>query len=172
MKSLTETEFNAFIGLDWADTKHDLCLQSPEGGQREFSRISHRVGDIEDWAQALQQRFNGPIAIALELAKGPTVYALQKYDFFVLFAINPAMLAKYRQAFSSSGAKDDPTDAELALELLLNHRDKLTALNPQSAPMRSLIYLVEQRRRLVADKVRLNNRLIQVLKQYYPQPLE
>ena len=100
------------------------------------------------------------------------VYALQKYDFFVLFPINPAMLAQYRKAFSPSGAKDDPTDAELALELLLHHRDKLSALKPQSAPLRRLTYLVEQRRRLVADKVRLTNRLGNVLKQYFPQALD
>ena len=51
------------------------------------------------------------IAIALEISK--VVYALQKYDFLVLFPINPVMLAKYRQAFVPSQAKDDPTDAEL-----------------------------------------------------------
>ena len=48
-----------------------------------------------------------------ELAKGALVYALQKYDFLVLFPVNPATLAKYRQAFTPSQAKDDPTDAEL-----------------------------------------------------------
>jgi hypothetical protein len=36
----------------------------------------------------LHQRFGGPIALALELAKGPIVSALQKYDFFTLFPIN------------------------------------------------------------------------------------
>jgi hypothetical protein len=35
--------------------------------------------------------------------------------------LNPTTLAKYRQTFSPSGAKDDPTDAELALDLLFNH---------------------------------------------------
>lgn len=172
MKSLSDTEFTAFIGLDWADSKHDICLQSSDSAKRQFDQIAHRVADIEHWALGLQQRFGGPIAIALELRKGPIVYALQKYDFFVLFPINPSMLANYREAFSPSGAKDDPTDAELALELLLHHRDKLTVLQPQSAPMRSLIYLVEQRRRLVDDKTRLTNRLGNVLKQYYPQTLE
>jgi hypothetical protein len=33
----------------------------------------------------------------------------------VLFPVNPAMLAKYREAFVPSRAKDDPTDAEIAL---------------------------------------------------------
>ena len=61
----------------------------------------------------------GPIAVALELSKGPIVSALQKYDFFVIFPIDPTTLANYRKAFTPSGAKDDPTDAELALDLLM-----------------------------------------------------
>lgn len=56
--------------------------------------------------------------MALELSKGPIVYALQKYDFFVLFPVNPSTLAKYRQACKPSRAKDDPTDVEYALKLL------------------------------------------------------
>ena len=53
-------------------------------------RLHCPPGDsIDEWAKSLHQRFGGPIAVALELAKGPIVYALQKYDFFVLFPINP-----------------------------------------------------------------------------------
>ncbi len=106
----------------------------------------------------------GTIAVALELSKGPIVYALQKYDFIVLFPVNPSTLAKYRQAFKPSRAKDDPTDAEYALELLLHHRDVLKPLQPQSAQMRTLLYLVEQRRRIVGDKTRFTNRLRNALK--------
>ena len=109
--------------------------------------------------------------MALELSKGPIVYALQKYDFLVLFPINPSTLAKYRQAFKPSGAKDDPTDAELALDLLLCHPERFKPLKPQSVPMRQLCLLVEQRRRLVGDKTRTVNRLCSALKQYYPQPV-
>jgi hypothetical protein len=39
----------------------------------------------------------------------------------VLFPINPSTLAKYREAFQPSGAKDNPADAELALDLLVRH---------------------------------------------------
>ena len=99
------------------------------------------------------------MAVALKLSKGPIVYALQKYDFIVLFPVNPVTLARYRQAFTPSGAKDDPSDAELALDLLVCHRDKFAPLQPQSAPMRTLIHLVEQRRQLVNDKLRFTNRL-------------
>ncbi len=140
--------FTAFVGIDWADTKHDICVQAAGSERRELSCIAHEAGQIESWACSLRERFGGHVAVALELTKGPIVYALQKYDFIVLFPINPATLARYRQAFKPSGAKDDPTDAELALDLLVCHRDKFTPLQPQSAPMRTLIHLVEQRRQL------------------------
>lgn len=172
MTSVTDMNFIAFVGIDWADTKHDICLQSADNPKREWNQIPHRVADIEHWALTLHQRFDGPIAVALELAKGPLVSALQKYDFLVLFPINPSMLAKYREAFTPSRAKDDPTDAELALDLLVRHRDKLAPLQPQSATMRTLATWVEQRRRLVGDKTRLTNRLGYTLKQYFPQALE
>ena len=171
-QSLSDSKFTAFIGVDWADAKHDICLQPADGAKREFDSFPHRVERIEQWARAMHQRFGGPIAVALELAKGPLVYALTKYDFFVLFPINPSTLAKYREAFTPSGAKDDPSDAEVALDLLVHHRDKFEPLNPQSAEMRTLLYLNEQRRRLVGDKTRFTNRLVSALKQYFPQALE
>ncbi len=172
MHHLTGGQYAAFIGIDWADAKHDICLQAAGSEQREFNRISHRVDQIEQWAQALHERFGGAIAVALELSKGPIVYALQKYDFFVIFPVNPSTLAKYREAFKPSRAKDDPTDAELALDLLLRHPDRFKPLKPQSVEMRTLVSLVEQRRRLVNDKIRITNRLRNTLKQYYPQTLE
>jgi len=79
---------------------------------------------------SLYRRFGGPMAVALELCKGPLVYALQKYDFFVIFPVNPSTLAKYREAFTPSRAKDDPTDAELALDLIQRHADRFTPLMP------------------------------------------
>ena len=169
---LSNIEFTAFVGLDWADSKHDICVQAAACEVREFDRFPHKVAAIDEWAHSMHQRFGGQIAVALELAKGPIVYALQKYDFFVLFPINPSMLAKYRQAFKPSRAKDDPTDAELALDLLLRHRERFQPLKPQSVPMRKLCMLVEQRRRLVGDKTRYTNRLGNALKQYYPQALQ
>jgi len=172
MGTSSKKSFTAFIGMDWADTKHDVCIQAAGEEQREFSCIEHKVEAIDAWAQSLYRRFGGPIAVALELSKGPLVYALQKYDFFVIFPVNPSTLAKYREAFTPSGAKDDPTDAELALDLILRHADRFTPLKPQSVEMRTLVSLVEQRRGLVNDRVRITNRLRNTLKQYYPQALE
>ncbi len=172
MNTLTKHVFTAFVGIDWADTKHDICIKPATEDVREFSVIPHKVEDIEEWAQAMKARFGGPIAVALELSKGPLVYALQKYDYFVIFPVYPTTLAKYRIAFTPSRAKDDPTDAELALDLILNHPERFQPLKPQSKEIRALAMLTEHRRKLVNDKIRITNRIRNTLKQYYPQVLE
>ncbi|MEE8512735.1 MAG: IS110 family transposase [Acidiferrobacterales bacterium] len=172
MNQLADTVFTAYVGIDWADAKHDICVQAADSGAREFDCISSQPEGIDAWACALYQRFGGPIAVALELCKGPIVSALQKYDFFVLYPINPLMLARYREAFTPSRAKDDPSDAALAVDLITRHPERFEPLKPQSVTMRKLIGLVEQRRKFAADQGRVVNRLGHALKQYYPQVLE
>jgi DNA-binding SARP family transcriptional activator len=134
-------ELAAFIGIDWADATHDLCLQAAGSEQREFSVLAHQPDIIEAWVRTLRQRFDGhPIAVCLELNKGPLVAALRKYDFLVLFPIHPLTLARYREAFTPSQAKGDATDAELQLELLLTHREQLNATSaPESRHARPRI---------------------------------
>ena len=172
MKLASEHRFTALVGIDWSDRKHDFCLRAAGSEQRESGVLVHSPEAIARWATGLYSRFGGPIAVCLEIAKGPLVNALQRYGFIVLFPVNPATLAKYREAFVPSRAKDDPSDAEIALELLLRHRDKLQMLQPQSADMRTLATLVEQRRDLVGDKTRITNRLSSTLKEYFPQTLD
>ena len=173
MQHRSQEEFAAFVGLDWAEATHDGCLQAAGTARREFGGLEHRPEAIDAWVQTLRTRFNGPpIAVCLELKQGPIVSALRKYDFLVLVPVNPLTLAKYREAFTPSHAKDAPTDAALQGELLLKHRDKRTPLTPQSPTMRALAQLVESRRRLVGDKVRLTHRLTSALKNYFPQVLQ
>jgi hypothetical protein len=54
----------------------------------------------------------------------------------------------------------------------LNHPEHFEPLNPQSVEMRTLMTLVEQRRKFMNDRVRITNRLRNALKQYYPQVLD
>src|SRR6476646_10575079 len=106
------SDFAAFVGIDWADRKHDVCLHVPGASALEASVLEHRPAIIDAWARRLRERFSGrPIAVCIELAEGPIVSALLEHDFFVIFPVNPTMLAKYRRAFVPSGAKDDPSDA-------------------------------------------------------------
>lgn len=172
MNTENSTGYAAYIGIDWADKKHDICIQSDQLKKDEYVVISNRVEDVDAWAQSMHKRFGSPIAVAIELTKGPIVYTLQKYDFFVIHPVNPTTLAKYREAFKPSRAKDDPTDALLAVELIRHYPDKFKPLKPQSAELRALFTLTEHRRRLVGDRVRLTNRIRYAFKQYYPQILD
>jgi len=135
MKQVSQEEFAAFVGLDWADATHDVCVQAAGTERREFGILEHSPEAIDVWVQTLRTRFNGqPVAVCLELKKGPIVSALRTYDFLVRFPVNPRTVATYREALTPSRAKDDPTDAALQLELLLKHRDKLTPSAPKAPP--------------------------------------
>ena len=129
------SQYKAIIGIDWADKKHDVCVQSAASGRRQSYQVPHKAEKLDEWARSLHRQHGGPIAIALELSKGPIVSVLQKYDFIVIFPIDPTTLANYRRTFTPSGAKDDPTDAEYALNLLLMHTEHFAPLRPQSVEM-------------------------------------
>ena len=166
-------EYAALVAIDWADQQHAICLYDPSSGEREPSIVKHTPQALQEWALSLRRRFGGePIAVCLEQARGPLIYALLQYDFFVLYPINPATLAKYRQAFSTAGGKDDPTDADYLLDLLQHHRDRLRVWHPDDQKTRTLRLLVEHRRRLINDRTRLSNRLTALLKGYFPQVLD
>lgn len=164
--------FAAYVALDWSDEKHDVALLDAATDRRETATIKHSAQAIDEWASRLRQRFAGQkVAVCLEQSRGPLIYALLKYDFFVLYPINPKTLAKYREAFSPSGAKDDPTDTDYLLDILIHHRDRLKPWRPDDEKTRTLQYLVEHRRKLVNDRTRINNRMTALLKLYFPQVL-
>jgi transposase len=166
-------QFAAFIAIDWADAKQDIWLLDASTNQQEPCVLTHTPEALEAWATAWRTRFAGQkIAVCLEQSRGPLLYALLKYDFLVLSPVNPATLAKYRQAFSPSRATDDPQDADYLLEILLHHRDRLKAWRPDTAKTRTRQYLVEHRRRLVHDRTRLSHRMTARLKAYFPQVLQ
>jgi transposase len=163
----------AFVAIDWSDAKHDICLLDVATGKQEASLLKHTPEALEAWATAWRTRVAGPpIAVCLEPSRGPLIYTLLKDDFLVLYPINPATLAKYREAFSPSRAKDDPQAADYLLEVLLHHRDRLKAWRPDHAKTRTRPYLVEPRRRLVHDRTRSSHRMTALLKAYVPQALQ
>jgi transposase len=86
--------------------------------------------------------------------------------------VPPQMASSMRQALYPSGAKDDPRDADLLLDLLLQHRNKLRRLSPDSEATRRVQNLVEEGRKLVDEKTAQINRLTDHLKVYFPQMLE
>ena len=168
-----EPEFAALVAIDWADEKHQVLLLPAGSERKESFTLEQKPEVLSDWIARLHKRFGeGKIAVIVEQKRGPLIYALLPHPNLVLYPINPKMSAKIRDAFYPSGAKSDPLDTGLMLDILRCHRDRLKAWVPDDSTTRQLQLLVESRRRLVADQVRLTNRLGHTLKSYFPQALE
>lgn len=162
----------AWIGLDWGDGEHAVCLQAAGGGS-ERSKIRQRPEALQDWVRQLRERFEGKtVCIAVEQSRGALLYALMSFDFIRLYPVNPQTLAKYRKAFFPAGGKDDPSDAELLLELVRDRRERLREWSPGDVGTRSLQLLTEGRRKLVNRRTALSNHLTSTLKSSFPQALE
>jgi transposase len=170
---LPVAEVAAWVGLDWADQHHVISLQASDSSQAESYVLKQTPEALAEWVSQLQARFAGRrVAIALEQSRGAVVYALMGYDFLVLYPINPKSLARYRETFSPSGAKDDPDDASLLRDLVQKHHDRLRAWVADDAETRRLRLLVEHRRKLVGERTRLTQQLGSLLKSYFPQALD
>jgi transposase len=170
---MSTENYVAYIGIDWADRKHDIALYDCASDTWQESIIKTRPQDILDWVNQLRTRYgDGQIAVAMEQKRGPLLYALCQYDNLVLFPINPRTVANYRKAFQPSRAKSDPVDARLLVELMQKHPEKLERWIAGCPQTRSLRQWVESRRMLVGEKVRLTNRIIASLKSYFPQVLD
>jgi transposase len=165
--------YAAFIGLDRSDKKINLSVRRSGADQIQRSIIEGGAEALHAWAAALCARFPGErVAICLEQPATGLMHALMGYDFIVLFPINPVTLARYRGAFTTSRAKDDPTDADLLCQLVAMHREQLKAWQPDDVCTRKLRHLVEARRQSVNMRTRLSNQLKALLKSYFPQALE
>ena len=173
MKEPNINDFSVLVGIDWADKKHDVCEHVIGTDKYYYSIISSQSESLHDWAMSLKKRYpDQSIAVACELTKGPLIYALSKYNYLTLFSINPSTVAKYRKAFTHSGAKNDPGDAFIQTEILQQHMGKLDIIRPESVSVRALAQLLEYRRKIVQDRVDLSNRISAILKNYYPQVLD
>src|SRR5262245_63493266 len=51
-------EFAAYIGIDWADQKHDICLQEVGSKQIESLRLDHKPDSISKWVSELRRRLD------------------------------------------------------------------------------------------------------------------
>ena len=171
-KEANTEEYAALIGLDWAAEKHDVCLWDAATGKSRHRVIEHTPEALAEWLAELQGCYPGQrLAVCLEQSRGALMYALMGHAFLDLYPINPVTLARYREAFAPSRAKDDPGDARLLSEILRLHRDKLAVWKPDDEQTRTLGFLNEERRKAVNLRTKLVLRLQAALKLYFPQAL-
>src|SRR5689334_15192300 len=91
---------------------------------------------------------------------------------FVVFAINPKQLDRFRDRFTVAGAKDDRRDAQVLAGSLRTDRQafrRLASNNPTVIELREWSRIADE---LQQERTRLANRLRQQLWRYYPQAAE
>jgi hypothetical protein len=160
-----------FIGIDWADQKHD-CYVIDRDGKGFHQEIKHSPENIDTWVGEMLELAGGkPIAIMLEQSRGPLVYSLMFRKNVLLYPVNPKQSVRYRESYPGSG-KDDPTDARYLARMLRERITTLTAWQPDDENTRLLAHLCQQRRKMVDGQIKLRQHLVALLKSYFPVVLE
>ena len=112
--SLPESPRPVFIGIDWADKAHAICLIDPERSTPQRSSLAQKPEAIAAWAEALHKKYVGrELCVIIETSKGALITALTEVGGFTIYPINPKQAARYREALHPTGSKSDPADAEL-----------------------------------------------------------
>jgi transposase len=160
-----------FIGMDWADQKHDIYVVDRHG--KEFhQQLEHSAESIDAWvAEMLKLAGGQPIAIMLEQSRGALIYALMFREDVLLYPVNPKQLARYRESYPGGG-KNDPTDAMYLARMLRERIATLKAWQPDDENTRLIANLSQQRRKLVDGQTKLRLQLTALLKSYFPLILE
>jgi transposase len=167
-------KFCWFVGLDWAREEHRVCLLDGEGKQVAERDVSHDGAALAALCTWLVERTGAQpeeIAVAIETPRGPVVEVLLERGFMV-FAINPKQLDRFRDRFTVAGAKDDSRDA-----LVLGHSlrtdphafRRLAVDDPLVIELREWSRIYDE---LKGEQNRLTNRVRAQLWRYYPQASE
>jgi transposase len=162
-----------FVGVDWAEAQHAVCLMDPGGTVVRRLRIAHSTAGLARLREAIAAVEAEPTAvlIAVERSDGLLVEALLDAG-YVVYALNPKAVDRYRERTRLAGGKTDPADAELLARILVTDRDRHQPLRPSSPVAEELRVLARQDERASRDQRRLLNRLRHDLLDVFPAALE
>lgn len=164
--------YAALVALDWGDKAHAFARHSAGVEPIEQGSIEATPEALHAWLEELGKIHAGrPVALAVEAGRNALLHALLEYPWLTVYPVHPATSARFRTAFTPSGAKDDGPDALVILTLLQTHRAQLTPLQLDTPQTRELAALVAARRRAVNQRTGRANQLGSVLKGYFPQAL-
>jgi transposase len=102
-----------FVGIDWASKTHEVCILDRAGHVCERRQVDHTAPALHDFVEALLTRAQSDlsrVAVAIETPRGALVELLVERGCAV-YAINPKQLDRFRDRFTTAGAKDDRRDA-------------------------------------------------------------
>ena len=172
-----------YIGIDLSDKDFHACMTDDSGNK--VSATSFDFSDngfysfidwLKNWVGKSQFSSDNCVCsdncvIGLENPRSRLVDFLSQRQYTVL-SVNPNAIAKYRESRSPSGVKSDSGDAHLIADYIREHERVLRPVRIPDEKIRELMLLLEDRDRLVNQKVRLSNQLTHALKDYFPQALD
>lgn len=150
-----------FVGVDWGQEEHALCLVDARGQVCGRRRVAHTAAAVDEAIRWLcTQTGTGPegMAVAIETPRGVLVDTLIERRFPV-FAINPKQLDRFRDRFSAAGAKDDDEDAHVLGDALRTDLRAFRPVRPDDPLIIQLREVTQLRHDLLEDESRLTNRV-------------
>ncbi len=109
--------------------------------------------------------------IGIETDRGPWVQALVAAGYQV-YAINPLQAARYRERYSTSGAKSDRGDAHVLAELVRLDRDAHRPIAGDSDLAEAIKVVARAHQALIWDRHRHLLRLRTALREFFPAALD
>jgi hypothetical protein len=165
-----------FVGVDWAEDHHDVCVLDDEGkvlGRRRITDSLAGVGELHALAAQFLNESDDPsdAVVGIEKDRGLIVTALVAAGYEV-FAINPMASARYRDRHHVSRAKSDPGDAKVLADLVRTDRHNHRRVAGDSSMAEALKVLARAHQNAIWSRQRQSNTLRSALKDYYPGALD
>ena len=110
------------------------------------------------------------VLVGIETDRGPWVQALLAAG-YVVYAINPLQVARYRERHSTSGAKSDAADAHLLAEIVRLDRAHHRRIAGDSEIAEHVKIAARAHQTMIWSRVRQVNTLRSLLREYYPAAL-
>jgi Transposase/Transposase IS116/IS110/IS902 family len=110
------------------------------------------------------------VQVGIESDRGPWVQALLASGYMV-FAINPMQVARYRERHSASGAKSDAADAHLLAEIVRLDRAHHRPIAGDAEIAEHVKIATRAHQTMIWSRVRQVNALRSLLREYYPAAL-
>ncbi len=157
-----------FVGIDWADQTHRLCILGDEGQRLESFEIAHGRKGFEA-AHSRIARHGTPDAtrIAIETKDSLLVDFLVELG-YALYFVNPKQTDRFRDRHRMSRSKSDAFDAFVLADAVRTDHQLFNALSPLDETSLQLRVLTRSREGLVGRKVAVHNEITSHLKRYFP----
>lgn len=111
------------------------------------------------------------VVIGLEIDRGLLVQALEAAG-YLLYAVNPMSVDRYRDRHGVSGAKSDPGDAKVLADLVRTDRHNHRAIAGDSELAQAIKLLARTHQNLIWTRTRHTNQLRSALREFYPGALD